>query len=75
MIKRLRTRVAELEAENSLLKHGGQPEPLNVEDLEKPPLTTEDRQLCQNVVNDFLSGRLMDPIVAGSFLRKLLQHG
>lgn len=65
MIKRLRTRVAELEAENSILKHGGQPESLDVEDLEKPSLTHEDRALCQNVVQDFLSGRLMDPIVAG----------
>lgn len=65
MIKRLRTRVAELEAENSILKHGGQPDELSVEDLDKPSLTQEDRTLCQNVVKDFLNGRLMDPIVAG----------
>lgn len=66
MIKRLRTRVAELEAENSVLKHGPSANSPNVMDEpEKDSLTTEDRKLCQNVVDDFLKGRLMDPILAG----------
>ncbi|XP_067928341.1 kinesin-1 heavy chain-like [Watersipora subatra] len=63
MIKKLRTRVAELEVENNMLKHGGQ-NPNDMEE-EKLLLTKEDREFCQHVVKDFLNGRLVDPIVAG----------
>lgn len=71
MIKRLRTRVAELEAENSILKHGPSLDsPQNLDDNEKLSLTNEDKNFCQNVVNDFLKGKLLDPVLAGlsSFL-------
>ena len=64
MIKKLRTRVAELEAENNMLKHGGEPD-LSVIEQEKPLLTPQDKELCQHVVKDFLDGKLVDPIVAG----------
>lgn len=66
MIKRLRTRVAELEAENNMLKHGSAPSPDIIDEAEKPNLTKEDREFCQLVVDDFLKGRLLDPVVAGT---------
>lgn len=65
MIKRLRTRVAELEAENSILKHGGQPDEAIADEVENSKLTPEDRELCKHVVKDYLNGKVLDPIVAG----------
>lgn len=71
MIKRLRTRVAELEAENNILKHSSTPNPEVIDEIEKPNLTEEDREFCQTVVDDFLKGRLLDPVVAGQHTESL----
>ena len=38
-----------------------------LEDLERRQLTKEDKNLCQAVVQDFLNGKLLDPVLAGLF--------
>lgn len=66
--------MAELEAENNVLKHGGQVDLSTTELQEKLSLTQEDKELCQHVVKDFLNGRLIDPIVAGKFIIQVFMN-
>lgn len=61
MIKRLRKRVAELEAENSVLRYGSP----GAAPEDGEGLTDEEKAACAHIVQNFLQGQIMDPVTAG----------
>ncbi|XP_067655828.1 kinesin heavy chain-like [Haliotis asinina] len=63
LIKRLKKRVAELEAEIAFMKLNKDTE--CTDEMMSSKLTDEDKLHCARVVHEYLGGRLSDPVTAG----------
>ena len=71
MIKRLKERIAELEAEVELLRQGvvtTSKQQQQQQHMTSGPLSEGERKQCHQVLYNYLHGRLEDPMEAGECL-------
>ena len=78
MIKRLKERIAELEAEVELLRQGvvttSKQQQQQQQHITSGPLLEGERKQCHQVLYNYLHGRLEDPVEAGECLTYLCMY-